>query len=172
MMFVWLGVPPWWFSSPEGKHWVFIRSYVIDSAHLQYQCSTAEGGVVQVNLQAVGELNAWRISEEEFWCFDTEIWHWSDVFFYPHFTPLKLKCKLHFSSTHILFMNTSLLNVLAQFQGPNVSCCWWHTRWWWFLCSWSGFLHDCVVHMRCASVRVCVCVYHCCRVFSIGRACE
>lgn len=128
-LFEWLSVCAVWFCSSK----CIYTSYVIDTAHLQYQLSTQEGDVAQ---KWSGSLNAWKMIvdfKKKWWkCFRV-FWYRQKVF-YPNFPQKKSKIRAK-SSEHLPFyplnalyiIHTTCLNVLAQFQGPSVSRCWWLT---------------------------------------------
>lgn len=120
-----------WFLALKVKG-VFM-SYVIDTTHLQYQLSTQEGDVAQ-KWSCSRSLNAWKtiVDFKIVKVLRSVLIQTFDKMF--SILPQKLKSKIRrhlnppfypLNTLHIV--HKTCLNVLAQFQGPNVSLCWWLT---------------------------------------------
>lgn len=60
------------FAAPRGKQRFFIGSYIIDSSHLQYRCSPAEGGVVPVKRAARGALTLIYVLPPTKWTLESQ----------------------------------------------------------------------------------------------------
>lgn len=63
---------PWLLRPREVNKGFFIGSYIIDSSHLQYRCSPAEGGVVQVKRAARGALTLIYVLPPTKWTLESQ----------------------------------------------------------------------------------------------------